>query len=206
MSQWVFVPTADGHLDHICRDLARYPSWTVRTLEPESGDRISADPGFRIVVVPLSSARRLLPAASDACPVLPYGSPEVMGHAFLMGAPDFLCEPFTTAELLVRAARCREPAGLRGRPPEEQGRVVETSEGHGVLSGRELELWELLRRHAGRTVERDELARVWYGSGHVPQPGERALDMAVSRLRHSLHATGIRILAVRGRGYRAELP
>lgn len=217
MNRWVFVPTSDARLEHITLPLAQEPDWLVMAESELAAVAFSFPEGTEAAVVPLSTARHLLPSAPSDPPLLVYGSPEGIGRAFLIGAADYLCEPVSMEELLVRTYRCARPVGF-GRVSYE-GAVVTTALGHGVLSGREQELWDVFLRHPGRTIDRQELQRIWTGLGPPADPAaersagrpgnggrDRALDMAVSRLRRSLRETGIRIVAVKGRGYRLELP
>ena len=70
------------------------------------------------------------------------------------------------------------------------------------LSARELGLLEILLRRAGRLVSKDQLVN------HLCEWGEEvsgnAIEVYVHRLRRKLEPDGVRIVTVRGLGYRLE--
>lgn len=80
---------------------------------------------------------------------------------------------------------------LRGATVAGNGREV-------ALRGRERQLFGVLARRPGAVVPRASLlAEVWRGAA-----SPRALEAAVSRLRHTLAPVGLTVEAVRRRGYR----
>ena len=130
------------------------------------------------------------------------------------GADDYLCKPFSFAELsarveaLVRRAdrSVGEPAGTRlqvgdleidllARSVARGGRVIH-------LGSREFSLLEYLARHAGQVVTRTMmLEKIW---NYHFDPGSNVVDVHIGRLRRKLEEgfpTPI-LHTVRGAGYR----
>lgn len=83
-----------------------------------------------------------------------------------------------------------------------QGNVVAVGPDVSVaLSPRERALFRVLCDRPGLVVARAQLLReVWGSAG----PDLHSVDVAVTRLRRRLAPTGLRVVAVRGRGYRLE--
>ena len=130
------------------------------------------------------------------------------------GADDYLCKPFSFAELsarieaLVRRSdraaaepnRTRLTVGdleidLLARTVSRAGRVI-------PLGAREFSLLEFLARHAGQVVTRTMmLEKIW---NYHFDPGSNVVDVHIGRLRRKLEdgfATPI-LHTVRGAGYR----
>jgi DNA-binding response OmpR family regulator len=122
------------------------------------------------------------------------------------GADDYVTKPFRFEELLARVrARLRdertvEPtllrAGdivldLRTRRASAEGRTVD-------LTAREFTMLEVLIRHAGQVLSREQLlSHVW---GYDYDPGSNVVDVYVGYLRRKLGSDSIE--TVRGMGYR----
>ena len=122
------------------------------------------------------------------------------------GADDYIAKPFRFEELLARIRlRLRDDRGpeptvlsagdlsldLRSRRVTVGGRTTE-------LSAREFALAEVLLRHPGQVLSREQLlSRVW---GFDFDPGSNVVDVYVRYLRKKLGAE--RIQTVRGMGYR----
>jgi DNA-binding response OmpR family regulator len=122
------------------------------------------------------------------------------------GADDYVTKPFRFEELLARIrARLREQpepeqtvleAGgvaldMRTRRASVEGRTIE-------LSAREYAMLEVLMRHAGQVLSREQLlSHVW---GYDHDPGSNVVDVYVGYLRKKLGPDVIE--TARGMGYR----
>jgi DNA-binding response OmpR family regulator len=122
------------------------------------------------------------------------------------GADDYVTKPFRFEELLARVrARLRDErtveatvlkAGeivldLRTRRASTDGRTID-------LTAREFTMLEVLIRHAGHVLSREQLlSHVW---GYDYDPGSNVVDVYVGYLRKKL-GSGV-IETVRGMGYR----
>ena len=130
------------------------------------------------------------------------------------GADDYLCKPFSFAELSARiealvrrsdrhggeAPRTRLNVGdleidLLARSVHRAGRAI-------ALGAREFNILEYLARHAGEVVTRTMmLEKIW---NYHFDPGSNVVDVHIGRLRRKLEdgfATAI-LHTVRGAGYR----
>ena len=122
------------------------------------------------------------------------------------GADDYVTKPFRFEELLARVrARLRDErtvertvlrAGtvvldLRTRRAATDGRTVD-------LTAREVTMLEVLIRHAGQVLSREQLlSHVW---GYDYDPGSNVVDVYIGYLRRKLGSNSIE--TVRGMGYR----
>ena len=127
------------------------------------------------------------------------------------GADDYLVKPFDFGELLARIrALQRRPRGVdapvicRGSlslDPVRREVTVGTREL--ALTGTEYNILELLMRCSPAVVNRKAIAEHGWRDETDPL-GSNAIDVQLSRLRAKLPAAGVRIVTVRGAGYRLE--
>ncbi len=124
------------------------------------------------------------------------------------GAADFMSKPFKFAELLARIRLRLRPLG--DAAPDElvagdvtvdlRSRRAYVGDKEVELSARELALAEVLIRHQGRVLSREQLlSLVW---GYDFDPGSNIVDVYVGYLRKKL-GTGL-VTTVRGLGYRVD--
>lgn|GEM_PF-1029200 len=170
------------------------------------GVRYGLDPNkiCDLVVLPFSelSCVRLIEGSPPE--VIAYGPVERMESAFLLGTGDYLAEPWSPAELVIRSRR------ILGEYPDSCG--LDYYRGGFVRSGRyysftdrERRVFEVLRRHHGRIVDRETLAMAIGLSPDRLRRGSRALDMVISRMRRVLADSGTVIETIRGTGYRLRV-
>ena len=128
------------------------------------------------------------------------------------GADDYLVKPFAFQELLARIrALARRPAVLASQATDIGGLRVDVTARrvslHGSdvgLSRREFDVLELLVRHAGQTLTKEQIeVQVW---GFDAESGGNLVEVYVGRLRRKLNdAVANRLIStVRGIGYRFE--
>ena len=126
------------------------------------------------------------------------------------GADDYMSKPFRLAELLARVRlRLRpEPArevfvlrvgdlslDLRTRQAQVSGKIID-------LSAREFALAEMLMRHPGQVLSREQLlSHVW---GYDYDPGSNVVEVYIRYLRNKIGHE--RIVTLRGAGYRLVQP
>src|ERR1035437_10046087 len=127
------------------------------------------------------------------------------------GADDYLVKPFDFGELLARMrALQRRPRGVdapvisRGALSLDPVRREVTVGGRALpLTTTEYRILELLMRRSPAVVDRKAIAEHGWDD-ETDALGSNAIDVQLSRLRAKLPSAGIRIVPVRGAGYRLE--
>ena len=127
------------------------------------------------------------------------------------GADDYLVKPFDFGELLARIrALQRRPRGVdapviaRGRITLDPVTRVAAADGRALaLTVTEYNILELLMRRWPAVVDRKAIAEHGWRDETDPL-GSNAIDVQLSRLRAKLPNARVRIVTVRGAGYRLE--
>jgi DNA-binding response OmpR family regulator len=190
-----------------------------------AGDGVAAstmarDEKFDLVILDLglpdldgSLVLRDLRAAGQRLPVIVLTARDDLSDkvaAFEGGADDYLTKPFRFEELLARVrARLRDERSVE-QTVLRAGKIVldlrtrrATSDGRTVdLTAREFTMLEVLIRHAGQVLSREQLlSHVW---GYDYDPGSNVVDVYIGYLRRKLGSDTIE--TARGMGYRLVAP
>ena len=158
----------------------------------------------------LSLARRLRAEQFKAAIIMLTARSEIADRieGLEAGVDDYLAKPFDPQELVLRIeAVLRRTARDAGAGPVRLGPLVfdatrgtlTDGEAHVRLTEREAEILAILAARAGETVPRADLV----GDGLAP--GDRSVDVQVTRLRKKIEADAANprhLLTVRGIGYR----
>jgi two-component system, OmpR family, response regulator len=133
-------------------------------------------------------------------------------HGLEAGADDYLVKPFAFQELLARIrALARRPAMLPSNATDVGALRVDATARRVTLNGaevslsrREFDVLELLIRHPGHTLTKDQIeTQVW---GFDADSGGNLVEVYVGRLRRKLNDVDENrmITTIRGIGYRLE--
>lgn len=136
--------------------------------------------------------------------------PESTVEGLSEGADDYLGKPFDLAVLTARARallrrnerRATEEL-VAGTLRMDPGRRLAWKDGHPLeLTAREFAILEILLRHPGAVVSREDiLEQAW---GEREEPMSNTIDVLIGRMRRKIDSPGraSRIETVRGMGYR----
>ena len=106
------------------------------------------------------------------------------------GANDYMVKPFRVPELLEHGGMRLD---IRTRRVEVDGRIQE-------LTNREYSLLEMLLRHKGETISREQLLESVWGMDF--DPGSNIVNVYIRSLRRKIGEN--KVQTVRGVGYRVE--
>lgn len=168
------------------------------------GDDLRQGSSADILVMPSHVYAAMPRAQREAAVVLVYGEIAEMEAAFELGCADFLREPWSMAELLVRAGRCARPRiYIDGVEFVLDRGTLRQGERSVLLTESERRLATLFANSGGMPLTREALAWVLNNN---KGGSSRSLDNHITSLRKKIDqvypGAGRRIKTVRGIGYR----
>jgi two-component system, OmpR family, response regulator len=204
----------------LARSMGRAGHTTALAATCEQGEALASDGPFDLVLLDVMlpdgsgvELCRQLRASRVSTPILLLTARGAVGDRVAgldAGADDYLSKPFAVSELLarVRALGRRGPVlreetirirdlevDLPGRRILLEGKVL-------TMTARELAIVEVLVKHRGRVMSREDLMEaVW---GNVSRSVAGSLEVLIARVRRKLgHSAGL-LKTVRGVGYAFE--
>ncbi len=146
---------------------------------------------------------------AEVLPIIAYGNTSQMSGAFLTGVFDYLTDPWTPDELVLRLDRLlrrwQRQFQFEWGHLSLKGNVLTSSERMAFVSHQEAKILRLMLKNRGRVVSRESLFYVLWGK--PPENPSRVVDVHISSLNRKLKAvvpdlTGQRlIVSVRKIGY-----
>lgn len=138
---------------------------------------------------------------------LPYGPSYMFKNAWLRNILDYLKDPWTFEELLLRATRFQNKTlswNWNENEYQLNDEILSSESGQVSLSPAESALLKALIQRHGRPVSRELLGKEVWGS--AMKPDSRFLDIAISTLRKKIititeHPLSSPIKSIRGCGY-----
>ncbi|MCP5028541.1 MAG: response regulator transcription factor [Actinomycetia bacterium] len=191
---------------------------TMAVPDGREGAALARDGAFDLVILDLGvpgldgfSVLRQIRSRAERLPVIILTARDELEatlESFEGGADDFMTKPFRFEELLARvtarlSTQRGDDDGLRQLVVGEstldlQRRTVDIGDSSHELSSREFTLAEMLFRHPGQVLSREQLlSRVW---GYDFDPGSNIVDVYIGYLRRKLGHDAIE--TVRFAGYR----
>jgi two-component system, OmpR family, response regulator len=221
----IIVVDDDESVRDAAADYLRHHGYRVRTAaNGETLDRALDDAPADLVILDLmmpgedglSICRRLAREGPPVLMISALGGTTDRVVGLELGASDYLPKPFDPRELLARVRavlRRRAPDGAGAgtvwlfdgwRFEPEAGRLHDPERQPVALTSGEMILLRAFLERPGLLLSRDRLIELTRGAD--AEPFDRAVDLAVSRLRRKLAAGGGRgmIETVRGLGYRFQ--
>lgn len=216
MARILIVEDEDRIVSFLCKGLEANGHTTLAVGDGVTGAAVARDSDFDLMILDLGLPRQdgfavlaTIRRRGERMPVIVLTARDQTTDTvagFDAGADDYVTKPFRFEELLARVrARLRDPASpeatileaggyrldLRRRAVTVDGRTIE-------LSAREFALADVLFRHPGQVLSREQLlSRVW---GYDFEPGSNVVEVYIGYLRKKLGADLIE--TVRGMGYR----
>jgi DNA-binding winged helix-turn-helix (wHTH) protein len=126
----------------------------------------------------------------EVLPIIAYGNISQMNGAFLTGVYDYLTDPWTPDELVLRLDRLlrrwQRQFQFEWGNLSLKGNVLTSSERKAFVSHQEAKILRLMLKNRGRVVSRESLFYVLWGK--PPENPSRVVDVHISSLNRKLRA------------------
>jgi DNA-binding winged helix-turn-helix (wHTH) protein len=140
-----------------------------------------------VPAVRLTDFLHVHPGVVRLLPVIAYGHDDYLRISFLSGCSDYLKEPWSLEEMLLRANRVvrKEDFQFSWGKIRVSSQKLHGSDSTEELTFQEAQLLRLLAQNAGEVVTREAFYYTLWGK---PTGSSRVIDVYVSRLRRKLRA------------------